>query len=108
MSLYSEYIKERAGIDTLETENGFMSYRIQGKECFINDVYVRPEHRLTGEGARMLGAVIAIAKEQGCSLLTSTVCPMAKGSTESLKAVLASGFSLWESTTNLISFKREI
>jgi GNAT superfamily N-acetyltransferase len=108
MSLYAEYIKERAGIDILETEKGFISYQISGLECFIHDAYVRPEHRKSGEAARMLDAVVAIAKEQGCSLLTATVCPSANYSTEAMASCIAVGFRIMASVPNLISLKKEI
>lgn len=108
MSMFSDYVKERAGRRTLETEKGFMIYEIKPPECFIHDAYVMPEHRLSGEGARMLVAIEEIAKEHGCSKMTCTVSPGAKGSTNALKAVLASGFKLTASVQNLIAFAKEI
>lgn len=108
MSLYAEYCKERSGIETLETDNGFISYQIGGNECFIHALYVRPTQRRSGEGTRMFDAVIAIAKEQGCSIATATVCPSANNATEAMLAVLSAGFTILSSTTNLISLKKEI
>lgn len=108
MSLYAEYVKERASRETVETENGFMTFQIQGNECFIHDAYVRPAFREGGTAAAMLGAVTTIAREHGCTILSCTVCPSANGSTESMKVILACGFKLGQSVQNLISFVKEI
>ena len=109
MSMYAEYVKERCDRNSFEIDGvGFITYEIAGKECFIHDAYVGIEHRRGGEAARMLAAVVAIAKEQGCSSLACTVCPAANRSTEALKAVLACGFKLRQSVVNLISFEKGI
>lgn len=108
MSLYAQYIKERAGIEIIESERGFMSFQIQGKECFIYDAYVCSEYRLSGEGAGMLGALKTLAQSQGCDAITATIWPGAKNSTESMAAMIHVGFKITSSAPNLIALKMEI
>ena len=108
MSLHARYLKERAGIDCLETERGYMSYRMNGKECFIHDTFVLPEYRRAGEAAAMLEQVIAIAREQGATMITCTVCPDANGSTEAAMTILSLGFRLSGSAPGLVAFLKEI
>jgi GNAT superfamily N-acetyltransferase len=50
-SLYSKYLKEKDGIDTLETDKGLVTFIQQGKngeEFYIVDIYVLPQYRRTG------------------------------------------------------------
>lgn len=108
MSLYSEYIKEREGIETVESDRGFATFLFQDKECYIKDIYVRPEYRKTDEASTMANIIAEVAKRQGCKYLTGSVAPNTKGATESMKVLLAYGFKLAKSTPELIWFFKEL
>lgn len=107
-SLYAMYLKERAGFGCVEDHRGFMTYQIQGKECFIHDAFVMPAYRVAGLAGDMLAEIEQIAREAGCKMVTCTVCPAANGSTVALKTVLSLGFRLADSAPNLIAFQKEI
>ena len=108
MSFYANYIKEREGFEMVETDRGFATYRILGEEVYIRDIYVHSDFRQTGEASRIADMIAEIAKLQGCKHMAGTVCPSAKGSTESLKVLLGYGFKLFKSQDDFIIFKKEL
>jgi predicted GNAT family acetyltransferase len=108
LSLYGQYVIEREGMEIIETEISFVTYYFVEKECYIKDVFVKEEHRKTGEATRLGDEVAKIAKSKGCTKLYGTVCPTAKGSTESLKFLLSYGFKLDSSVANFIALVKEL
>lgn len=62
-SLYSQYIKEREGIETFENEKGFFTYEICSDEnvMHICDMYLLPEFRSSGEFKSFLSIISEIA-----------------------------------------------
>ena len=73
MSLEAEYRKEREDIDTMEFESGFITYRFLPTECYIVDIYVRPEVRRSGYGSMMANQIKSLARRHGYHLLTGSV-----------------------------------
>jgi GNAT superfamily N-acetyltransferase len=106
--LYAEYMKEREGVSFLFKEQGFVQYTINGEECYIQVIYVTPDHRRSGLAAQMADEVEAIAKENGCTFLTGSCDPRAPGSTESATAMIRTGFKLHSAKENFIVFIRSI
>lgn len=47
----------------------FAYYTWTGKSLYMDDLYVRPEHRGQGLGSRLIGEVIAFARANGCHKL---------------------------------------
>lgn len=108
MSLYADYIKERGVKGIVEIPEGFATYAISGEECYVEDVYVAPEHRKKGTCFNLADQIANLAKAKGCKYMTSTVVPSARGSTESVKVILAYGFKLAKAEHNAIWFYKEI
>lgn len=109
MSLYAEYAKERLGRETFETEFAFATYCFpSADECYIVDLYIRPEFRRTGVGTDFGHAIAEIARSRGCKYLSGSVVPSANGSTESVKALLSFGYKIAKSEVNLIWFYKEL
>jgi ribosomal protein S18 acetylase RimI-like enzyme len=108
-SLYAQYLTERTNDAIIETDEGFVTYRfLNDKQCYIVDIFVKPEHRRSRVASRLADEVTQAARENGCSELVSTVVPSANGSTNSLKAVLSYGFKLDSATNNVICLTKEI
>ena len=63
MSLQADYRKERAGIDTIEFEDGFISYSLHGTECFVEDLYVRPGSRKSSVASGLAASGIEVYEE---------------------------------------------
>ncbi len=102
MSLWAQYIKERNGMETLEHEFGFMTYKIQGEECYIEDAFILPAHRQKNMGSLLLEEIEQKAREAGCKHLTSVIRPSEVFATGSMKAQLAVGFKIYMSTSDKI------
>ncbi len=108
MSLFKEYISERKGYECVELEEGFASYFIKDKECYVEDVFVKAEARRKGVATQLMNSVSMIAIEAGCEIMTVTVVPSTNGSTESLKASLFYGFKLKACHHNVILLEKEL
>lgn len=108
MSLYADYIAERENAGIIENSRGFATFLINGAECYIRDIYVKPEYRKDNIASQMANEIVAIAKERGCKYLIGTVSPMASGATESLKVLLAYGFKLAKTDSTLVYMVKEI
>jgi hypothetical protein len=108
MSYFADYKLEREGKKTIETEEGFAIYMIENKQCYIEDIFVAKEYRMLGAATKIANLVENEAKLLGCTELLGSVVPATKGSTESLKALLAYGFRLLSAKENFIWFLKEI
>lgn len=93
-SMYAQYLEERENKFTYECKKGFITYCFVGEECYIETVFVLPEFRRSGAAANMANIVAESAKASGCKFLTGTVAPYAPSATDSMKVLLAYGFSL--------------
>lgn len=108
MSLYGDYIKEREGKEILENEHGFFTYKIDGDECYIEDIFIKKESRLNGIGKKMALTISEIAKANGCRFLTGTCIPSTNGATDSMKAMLSFGFKIHSATNDRIVLWKEL
>lgn len=110
MSLWAEYIKERNGMGSIETEFGFMTFGFPSKEeCFIEDCYIVPAHREKGHGKVLLKKIEEIAKQNGCKYLTSFVIPSVNSTASvSMLAQLRTGFKIWGIYQNKIAMRKEL
>lgn len=111
MSLYADYIKEREGRNIVEDEDGFATFIFCGpeqKECYIVDIYVRPEKRKTGKAASFADTITDIARKVGCTYLSGSVDARTNGATESLWVLLRYGFHVVGVAENLIWFRKEL
>lgn len=108
MSLYGDYIKERANREIIESDIGFATYYYLNDGCYVEEIYVKPEFRKSNEASKMADKISEIAKENDYKKLYGTVCPTANGATNSLKVLLAYGFSLDSCINNLIILKKDL
>ena len=92
--MYFEYLKEREGVLSIQSESGFATYEIQGEYFVINDIYVKPESRATMEALAIAIKLEDLAKEAGCKYLAGYVSPHLPGATRSMKVQLDFGFKL--------------
>lgn len=108
MSLFGEYIQERENKGIIESETGFATYKFLNDGVYIEDIYVKPEARKSGEATRLADMICDIAKEKGMTKVFGSVSPSAIGSTASLKVLLAYGFRLDSCTNNFIWLVKEL
>lgn len=107
--MYLEYVKERLGKHYYETEFGFVIYSwYLDNAIYIEELYIKPKHRLEGFGTLMVDEVCEIAITAGKKYLVGSVCPTANGSTASMKALLAYKMQLWRIEGDLIYLSKEL
>lgn len=109
MSLYGMFIKERENKDIVESDRGFATYYFIDKDTvYLENIYVHPDHRLSGETFIMADKVADIAKAKGCTKMLGSVCPSDSKSSSNLFYLLKHGFTLDSSANNLIVIKKDI
>lgn len=109
MSIWADYLKERTGAQVLETQWGFLVFHFEEpKICFIDDIYVLPHLRQKGLGRSLADRLKTLARERECNTLAAQVIPIAQGSTEALKAILAYGFRLVSAENGRIILRMDL
>jgi ribosomal protein S18 acetylase RimI-like enzyme len=108
ISNYGLYISEREGFNIVESDKGFATYKITGDECYIRDIYVRPEFRDENIASEMADKIAIIAKEKNCTHLSGSVDTNANGATISIKVLLAYGFKVLRNSFSMILFVKEL
>ena len=106
--MYLDYVKEREGYESVETEHGFAIYKIFGEECYLRDIYVKPGMRKSGEAKKLSQMVKEKALEAGCTFMTGSVNLDANNPTVSVKAILGDGFDVAKYPNNLLLFTKRI
>ncbi len=102
------FIEEREGKNIIESERGFATYSFTEDAVYMEDIYIHPEHRRSGETFKMAEEIGKIAKSKGKKKMLGSVVPTAKGSSLSLKLLLDHGFKLDSSTNNFILVSRDL
>jgi ribosomal protein S18 acetylase RimI-like enzyme len=108
MSLYAEYLKELENRDTVEHEWGFATFSTNGDFCYLDNIYVKPDHRRSRLATALANEVELIAKSRGCKILIGTIVPSLPGSTDRLVAALSFGLKLQSSRDNFIFLQKDI
>lgn len=108
MSMWADYIKERLGHETLESDLGFITFNIQGEVCAIEDAYVSPAARRIKVAWELMDKVKAQAKAQGVKRLVAQVWPGMPGSDGALLGLMKYGFYLLPSEGGRILLAKEL
>jgi ribosomal protein S18 acetylase RimI-like enzyme len=94
MSLWCDYLKEREGFESVETQYGFATFKITDGEMYIRDLYVLPDFRRLGKATEVADLLTDIAYERRCKILSGTVSLGLPSTTDSVKALLFYGFTV--------------
>lgn len=108
LTKYAAYIQEKAGLSLLEWDNAWITYSIQGDQCFIADLWVDPCFRRMKLGSEITNAIVKLAKLYECNKLTSTIMVNSNGVEDTMKAQIAYGFKIVGSDTEKIYLSKEI
>lgn len=106
--MYGDFLKEYHNKEILETDKGYLTYQISNNECYVTDIYVKPEFRRSHAAFDLADEITIIAKERGCTKLVGSVVPSFKGSTENLKGLFLYGFRLQTSAPDFIIVVKDI
>lgn len=110
MSLYAKYLTERTNDRILEINHGFATYRFipEQNAVYIIDIFVESDFRKAGSASSMANEIAKMAKKEGCTKMIGSVVPSAKGSTESVKVLLAYGMRLKSASNDFVVFEKEL
>ena len=108
MSLYAEYVKLEEKYKIIETEHGFMTYQITGKEFYVSDFYARKRGK---ESYEIWNEAKRLAVEHGCEVFTGNVWldpTRSEYATKKLKIFMGHGFKVQRADKNIIMVLREV
>jgi hypothetical protein len=107
-SLFADYQKEREGIETIETEKGFISYKVEFPNCEIIDCYTKRGLRESGIATFLANQVFEICKDAGVVSVFCRTDDQASGVDISKKAIERFGFKFFKKKENITLFKMEV
>lgn len=93
-TLYAKYLTERARAKVIETESGFITYRINGEECFIQDMYLLPEARRSGACRELIDQLKSEASSCSCKFITGNIFVDDPGCNQTIQAACGLGFRI--------------
>lgn len=108
MGLYADYLKERDGLETLSTEQGFAVYKFRGNECYIQDIYVVPKYRSLKVASSLANEIAKIAKKAGYHILTGSIDSRANGAKTSIKGLEAYGMKPYTTIGFMTYYAKEL
>jgi len=106
MDMWAEYLIEREGKSCIWNEHGFAVYKIEGDNCYISEIYIKPESRRAKHAFFFGESVSNLAKGMGCKTITGSVVPSLPGATESLAGQIAFGFKVESSHNDFIILRK--
>lgn len=107
MSLVADYFAEREGFLIEESDVGFAAYKVEGDECYLKDIYVKPEFRKSGVAKSLADSVKLKAEALGAKYMTGSVDSTLSSATTSVKVLLAYGMRVYLVRDPLIYFIKE-
>lgn len=95
-SNYGLYVQELEGLEIIESNRGFATYRIKDeeKELWVHDVFVRPDYRGCGIAKRYFDELVELAKENGCKSIKTYTNKLNNGWEKSTAMLQKYGFSV--------------
>ncbi len=104
LSLFEAYVLEREDAILLKHEHGFAIYKNIGDVGYLQDVFVRKQHRQQGIGQQFVAQALTLAKKSNKSALITSVDTATNGATQSATAILKSGFKILNTEGSVIWF----
>lgn len=106
--MYFDYLQERLGYEVMQNDYGFIVLQIIGTDCYLHELYVRPEHRRKQNATYLADCALEKAKQSGCTKLWSQVVITTNGANEAMAAHLAWGMRLHSTDAGRVILSREI
>lgn len=109
LEMQQHYLQERDNLTVrVFLGIGFVHYRINPDNIFLQDMFVQPELRLRGYGKYIISEMEKEARKQGKKHVVVGVWTAAKNSNDSLRAALAAGFKLMSQDNDTIYLSKSI
>ena len=108
-SMYKKYIENQVLNSFVhETDKGFITYNVNGKECQLEEIYVSPEYRRQGIAKELRDFASQDGKERGCEYIKGSIIIGTNMAEESCISMLKYGYKIWYSDGIIIYFKKDI
>ena len=108
-SMYKKYIENQVlNRFVHETDKGFITYNVNGKECQLEEIYVSPEYRRQGIAKELRDFASQDGKERGCEYIKGSIVIGTNMAEESCIAMLKYGYKFWYTDGILIYFKKNL
>lgn len=107
-SLYAAYILEREGIETVETDEFFFTFKMIENEFHVFEIFVREENRHSMKVFDLMDQIDKLSKEKGAKYIVSTVIPGMPNSEKSILLQLRWGMKLLKCEGNKIYLVKDI
>lgn len=108
MSKYLDYLKERLNVESIETEEGFVTYSFSEDLVYIQDIYVVPHLRKSNIAKTLADKVVEIAKERGITKVLGSVALNTSSRDDSIKVLHAYGMKISHYDNHIIYFIKEV
>jgi len=106
--LFLKYKKEREGIEFIEADGAFITYKFLNDFCYIEDIYCEPQLRKTGLAHDLSKQVEKIASDKGFKKLLGSVDVSRSNPERSLIACFNDGFKILNLQGSVIWLQKEI
>lgn len=101
-TLYGKYLEERGGGKLIEDDMGFVTYRIEGKECFLMEIFADPHNRKIGIARDLVNRLSEAARAAGCTIITANIYLNDPCANNTLISALLIGFKLVSANGNTL------
>jgi GNAT superfamily N-acetyltransferase len=108
MEMYADYLEEFSVKHMFHNDKGFAIYEITLADCYISEIYVKPEFRDCKVAKELQAEVTKIALAKGCTRLLGSVIPSVNQSSMSMAMLLKDGFKIDSASTNFIVLYKDI
>jgi ribosomal protein S18 acetylase RimI-like enzyme len=107
-SNYALYREEREGATVIETEQGFAAAIPFGDYWYLDEIFVKKEHRKSNIATTLADQIVKIGQSKDYKYLLGSVDIRANGANESIKVLLAYNMKIHEVQGNIIYFIKDI
>jgi len=107
-NFFIDYFKEVENADCIDTDYGFILYRICNRECYICHAYITPSFRGRGYGKQLLARVMEIAAKNECLEVSCNIFKKDNGAELNRQKYLSQGFEIINENKHVITMSREL
>lgn len=106
--LFLKYKKEREGIEYINVEGAFITYKLLPDYCYIEDVFCEPNLRKSGLSHELSKQVEKIAKEKGYKAMLGSVDVSMTNPEQSLRACFNDGYKILNLQGSVVWLRKEL
>lgn len=110
--MYADYLREEEGREVYEEPGvGFFTYKVNGDEFFVGDIWIAPEKRGQGLVKNFYYKSMKLAKESGCSYISANIFVEPHNQEKAARKVhmlYLNGYNIKQAHNNVILMIKEI